>query len=123
MKTKEQIALLEDKLITAMKESNVGELDALLADDLIFTGHTGQIITKEMDIDAHRSGNIEIFDIDVSEQQINVMGDVAIVSVKKEISGSFFGNTEVAVLRFTRVWKLKGSAWQVIAAHSSQVIS
>lgn len=123
MDTKEQIIVLENRLIEAMKSSDTEELDVLLADDLIFTGHTGQVFTKEMDMEAHRSGDIKIFEIETSEQVINIAGDVAIVSVKKEISGSFFGSTEVGIFRFTRVWKQNGTSWQIIAGHSSQVIS
>lgn len=123
MQTHEQVAVFEERLIRAMKESNVLALDALLSDDLIFTGHTGQVFTKQDDLDAHRSGNIEIFEINPSEQIIRPMGNIAVVSVLLEISGSFFGNTEVGFFRFTRVWKEAGEGMQVIAAHSTQVVS
>lgn len=119
----QHIAVLENRLIEAMKTSNVQELDILLADDLIFTSHTGLLFTKQDDIDSHASGNIEIFSIAPSEQKIRIEGNVAIVSVLLEISGSFFGNTEVGFFRFTRVWKDHGSQWQIIAAHSTQVVS
>lgn len=123
MQTREMVAVFEERLITAMKESNILMLDALLAEDLIFTGHTGQMFTKADDLDAHRSGNIEIFEINASEQVIIPMGNIAVVSVLMEISGSFFGNTEVGFFRFTRVWKEAGEGMQVVAAHSTQVVS
>ncbi|MCW4467483.1 nuclear transport factor 2 family protein [Flavobacterium sp. MFBS3-15] len=123
MLTHEQVAVFETRLITAMKESNILMLDALLAEDLIFTGHTGQVFTKFDDLDAHRSGNVEIFEINAGEQVIKIMGDTAVVSVLLEISGSVFGNTEVGFFRFTRVWKQAGDGMQVIAAHATQVVS
>jgi len=123
MQTREMVAVFEERLIKAMKESNVLMLDALLAEDLIFTGHTGQMFTKADDLDAHRSGNVEIFEINPSEQVIIPMGNIAVVSVLLEISGSFFGNTEVGFFRFTRVWKEIGEGMQVVAAHSTQVVS
>lgn len=119
----QQIQNLENRLLEAMKTSNVQELDALIADDLIFTSHTGVLFTKQDDLDAHASGNIEIFDIVPSEQKIRIEGNVAIVSVLLEISGSFFGNTEVGFFRFTRIWKDHGANWQIIAAQSTQVVS
>ncbi|MGQ2982525.1 nuclear transport factor 2 family protein [Flavobacterium sp.] len=123
MQTREMVAVFEERLIKAMKESNILMLDALLAEDLIFTGHTGQMFTKADDLDAHRSGNVEIFEINPSEQVIIPMGNIAVVSVLLEISGSFFGNTEVGFFRFTRVWKEIGEGMQVVAAHSTQVVS
>ncbi len=123
MQTHELAAIFEERLITAMKESNVLAIDALIADDIIFTNHTGQVFTKQDDLEAHRSGNIEIFDINAREQMITVNGDIAVVSVLLEISGSFYGNTEVGFYRFTRIWKQVGNGMQVIAAHSTQVVS
>ena len=106
----------------AMKNSNVAELDTLIDDELLFTAHDGKRYTKQMDIEAHRSGNVEIYSLDTSEQIINVVGDVAIVSVLQDISGSFFGETQVGIFRFTRVWKLKGGVWKIIAAHSTPLV-
>jgi len=118
----QQIQNLETRLIEAMKTSDVQELDLLLADDLIFTSHTGLLFTKQDDLDSHASGNIEIFSIEASDQKIRIEGNVAIVSVLLEITGSFFGNTEVGFYRFTRIWKDHGSQWQIIAAQSTQVV-
>ena len=119
----QQIQILESRLIEAMKTSNAQELGILLADDLIFTSHTGLMFTKQDDLDAHRSGNIKIYDIIASEQIIKPKGGIAVVSVLLEISGSFFGNTEVGFFRFTRIWKEAGEGMQVVAAHSTQVAS
>jgi hypothetical protein len=63
MLTKDLIEEQEQRLVEAMKASNIEELDVLLADDLIFTGHTGALFTKENDLDAHRSGSINIYSI------------------------------------------------------------
>ena len=117
------IQSLETRLIEAMKASNVQELDNLISDGLIFTAHNGMMFTKRDDLSAHSSGNIEIFEINTSEQVIKIMDDVAIVSVLMEISGSFFGNTEVGFFRFTRIWKPENGEWKIIAAHSTQVVS
>ena len=123
MLTKDLIEEQELRLIEAMKNSNIEELNALLADELIFTGHTGALFTKENDLEAHRSGGVKIYSIDTSEQLIKVLDDTAIVSVLMEISGEFFGNTEVGFFRFTRIWKSNGLNWQIVAAHSTQVVS
>ncbi|MGV3460608.1 MAG: nuclear transport factor 2 family protein [Flavobacterium sp.] len=122
MNYQNEIAQLEARFVEAMKTSHVVELDALIDDSLIFTNHSGQLYTKQDDLNAHREGNIEIFEIAISEQHIAVFGDVAVVSVRKEISGSFFGETLVGIFRFTRVWKQANGGWKVIAAHSTQII-
>lgn len=117
-----EIAQLEARFVEAMKTSHVVELDTLIDDSLIFTNHLGQLYTKQDDLNAHRGGNIEIFDIIISEQHITLFDDVAVVSVRKEISGSFFGETLVGIFRFTRVWKKTGNSCKVITAHSTQIL-
>lgn len=117
-----EIIAYENRLIGAMKDSNVAELDALIDDNLVFTGHDGLHYTKQDDLEAHRSGNIEIYSIETSEQIIKIVDDVAVVSVLKNISGSYFGETQVGIFRFTRVWKMKDDGWKIIAAHSTQMV-
>jgi ketosteroid isomerase-like protein len=103
-----------------MLNSDVTALDELLADELIFTNHLGQTMTKQDDLDAHRSGFVKIETIDLSEQRIKIAGDIAIVSVLSNICGEFGGTKAETALRFTRVWQKRASdCWQVIAAHSS----
>lgn len=114
-----RIITLEDQLKTAMLNSDVSVLDQLLADDLIFTSHLGQIMSKQDDLDAHKSGFIKIHSIGQSEQRIQLHDDIAIVSVLSCIQGEFGGEQSDAALRFTRVWqKGDNDKWQVIAAHS-----
>jgi len=41
---------LEEKLRHAMLTSDVSALDELIADDLVFTMHTGQVVNKQFDL-------------------------------------------------------------------------
>ena len=52
------IIVIEDQLKTAMIDSDVLVLDQLISDDLIFTRHLGQIMSKQDDLEAHRSGSV-----------------------------------------------------------------
>jgi len=123
MDTKLQIEALEVRLIEAMKTSNIAELDVLLADNLIFTNQNGHLVSKEDDLNAHRSGDMEIYTLETSAQMIEVLNDVtAVVSVVKDMSLNYAGHTSVGIFRFTRVWHNNGRTWQIVAAHSSQVI-
>lgn len=115
-----QIVKLEEKLRLAMLQSDVSALDELLADELIFTSHTGQLFTKQDDLNAHKSGIVKIESIRPIEQQIKVLGNIAIVSLRVQIAGSIAGNFSDCAFRFTRVWvKEQDESWHVIAAHSS----
>ncbi|NER83486.1 MAG: nuclear transport factor 2 family protein [Leptolyngbya sp. SIO1D8] len=117
-----QILAAEEKLRLAMLHSDVNSLDELLAPELIFTNHLGQILHKQDDLSAHQSGSLTINELTPSEQQIQLNGNVAIVSVRMHLAGSYAGVTSEGDFRFTRVWSLSPrNAWRVIAAHSTVI--
>jgi len=118
-----QVKQYEECLKQAMLQSDVAALDELFAPDLSFTNHLGQLMTKQNDLQAHKSGMLKINQITLSDQKIKVYGDVAVVTVLAHIIGSFAGAASEDNFRFTRVWaKSTSNAWQVIAGHSSTVV-
>ena len=119
--TKELIASLEEDLRKAMLASDVATLDKLLSDDLIFTTHTGQRITKQDDLASHREGIFGFNDITFDDQLISEAENFAIVSVKVVINGVYNGQPANGVFMFTRVWSLGPMGWQVSAGHACLV--
>ncbi|HEY1804657.1 MAG TPA: nuclear transport factor 2 family protein [Terracidiphilus sp.] len=87
--SEQQIALVEDRLRTAMLRSDVAALDELLAPDMLFANHLGQLPGKNDDLAAHRSGAIQIASLDCSEQRIMLIGGVAVVSVRVQVAGKY----------------------------------
>ena len=117
-----QIEAYEERLRQAMLKSDLSALDELLAPDLIFTNHLGHLMTKNDDLEAHKSGALKIDEIKLSDQVVKVSGNVAVVSVQAYIAGKFGGEASESSIRFTRVWsKVSSERWQVIAGHSSLV--
>lgn len=118
------IQAAEATLKQAMIASDVRTLNHLLADDLIFTNHLGQLMTKQADLDAHRSGVVAIHRLELSDQHIKILGDVAVVTVAAHLTGTFAGNPFEETLRFTRVWQAKTPGhWQVIVGHATAVVN
>jgi phosphoribosylformylglycinamidine (FGAM) synthase-like enzyme len=76
-----QIAESEERLRLAMLRSDVNALNELLAPELVFTNHLGQVLTKQDDLEAHRSGTLEVKVLTPSDEHIQLVGGVAIVSV------------------------------------------
>lgn len=118
-----EIQLCEQQLMQAMLDSDVEGLDRLLAPDLVFTNHLGHVMSKADDLAAHRSGILRITKIELSDLNVKIEENIAIVFVQAYLAGQFAGETSAASYRFTRVWrKTIQQAWQVIAAHSSRIV-
>jgi hypothetical protein len=118
--TREEIDILEQRLLTAMMHSDCGELDALLAEELVFTDHLGAVWGKQDDLAAHRSGAIRVATVMASDERIHLLDGAAIVNVRLDITGTFGGQPASGVFRFTRVWVyMPDRRWQVVAGQST----
>ncbi len=117
----EQILDMETQLIQAMLKSDVNKLDELIADDLLFTDHTGQVLDKASDIEAHRSGSVKIDSLQPSELLMRSHGNTVIVSLLMKIKGKYLGEAFQGANRYTRVWVKYGNAWKIVAGHSTVV--
>lgn len=118
------IAALEEKLQHAMLASDVDVLDELIADDLVWTMHTGFIGNKQYDLEAHRSGIFRYTKLEISDRQIHPFSqDCVVVILKAEITGTLNGQAFSEPYRFTRVWLRRQDRWQIAAGHVSQIIS
>lgn len=116
----ENIVALEARLATAMQTSDCQTLDELLADDLLFTNHFGQPVTKADDIALHKAGLLKIHSLEKLEETIRNHKNAVAVSVLVNLTGTYEEQNASGKFRFTRVWaETSPQTWQVIAGHSS----
>lgn len=113
-----EIVACEERLRTAMLSSDVDQLDHLLADDLVFVNHLGQILSKEMDLEAHHSGKLKMTSIEFMDQKIRLMDRVAVTVTQVNLTG-FFEKTFSGEFWYTRVWQYRSGEWQVVSGHCS----
>ncbi len=116
-----EIVHLEVVLRRAMLDSDVDKLDELMSNDLIFTDHTGALLDKQSDIQAHRSGMLKIKELQPLNEIVRRSGDTAVVSTCLAIKGAFGDTAFAEIFRFTRVWAKQETHWSIVAAHSSVV--
>lgn len=115
MNTIEKIISLESRLLTAIQTGDVEDLNVLLHEDLLFNLLNGVTITKAIDMETYTSGNLVVNSITPSEQQINIINDTAVVSVKIELNVVYHAQSVAGIFRYLRVWKSFDQEWKVIA--------
>lgn len=113
-----KVLKLEEQLVAAILNSDVAVLDKLLHDELVFVNHLGVTLTKAEDLAPHISHDLKISSLAISDRQLQLFGDTAVVVVTKEIKGSYLNQLFESKLKFTRVWKLHEQDWKVIAVSS-----
>src|SRR5689334_5012840 len=88
---KAQVIEAEDRLQQAQLHSDVEALDELVSPDLIFTGHLGQLATKEDDLAFHRARVLRLTESEASELHIQLHPGWAVASVLMHLVGTFEG--------------------------------
>jgi len=107
----------ERALQAAMLASDVEALDRLLHPELLAVGPDGRLVEKAEDLEAHRSGVFEIYELDEEDVRVRVAGDTAVTFVVLLIRGAIAGEEVSGRMRYTRTWSRDDGAWRVLAAH------
>lgn len=118
---KEQIIEAENRLLEAIKVSDVNVLDKLLHDDLLFITPDGQTITKAMDLDAHRAGTMVVDEIIPAIESVRLIGTTAIAVIVYQTRGKMLGKPIEGKFRYIRFWQLFNETWKVIGGSCIQV--
>jgi len=112
----------ETALRAAMLANDVEALDALLDDDLVFTVPTGQVISKEDDLAAHRAKLLRLDTLDVIEMRASAVDEMILTTTRAALAGRSDGAAFTGTFAYTRLWRRSGAHWRVVAGHASQVI-
>lgn len=118
---KSDITTLETNLIEWIKTSDTAKLDKVLHDDLLFITPDGQTVTKAMDLDAHRSGGMVVERLDITMEQVNIIGDTAVSVVSYDSKGSMMGTPIEGRFRYIRIWKQFEDGIKVIGGSCTAV--
>ncbi|KKO89601.1 hypothetical protein AAW12_18395 [Sphingobacterium sp. Ag1] len=121
--TKEDIVEAENQLFAAQLASDVDALDLLLYDSLVAIAPDGQMLTKEMDLNAHRSKAMIIEQATTEIDAIKLVGDTALSVVTMTAKGQVMGAPLEGKFRYFRTWKRIDNSLKVIGASFMQLPS
>ena len=119
---KDLIVNAEIELLTAVKNADVSVLEQILHDDLLFNLPDGQTITKEFDLNSYRSGKMKIDSLEASDQIVNIIDNLAVVTVPVSLNGTYDNNPINGVFKYIRVWKQFDGHLKVIAGSCVQLV-
>lgn len=117
------IVALEARLRAAQLAADVDALDALISDDLLFTGPDGRLGTKAEDLAAHGSGAVRVLQHEPDELRVRRIGAaVAVSALRVRMAVAVGGALVSGIFRYTRIWAREADdAWRVVGGHVSAV--
>ena len=128
----QEILTQEENLTQAQRKLDIAALDRIFADDVMFTGVTGEICGKAAMLSEWRQGIAQrdaataqgkraTLSFDSEDMKVVTHGDTAVSGYRFIIRIKDEGVDMVRRYRRTMVWRKQGDRWQVIAGHMTSL--
>lgn len=114
-----QVAGAEDALLAAMVAGDVARVDALTADDVVFTTPGGETIGKAEDLAAYRAGTLRITDVKVLHRQVAAHGTSGQTKMLAEVTVSDGADRSEVTLEWVRQWEFREGGWLLVGAETT----
>ena len=115
----EMVIDLDKRRMGAMAAKNIATLDALLADDLVYTHSSARLDTKQSLIANMKSGATVYSAVEPSEVRAQDLGDAVILTGVARIKVSSNGRDLEFRVRFTDAYAKRSGRWQMVAWQST----
>ena len=116
------VAAAVERLRAAMLSGKAADLSAVAADNLIYVHSDGLIETKAEFVETIVSGRSVFVTIDLSDQQIKVTGDTAIVRHILEAKTNNNGVPGFVKIGILLVWQKQNGEWKLLGRQAQKVI-
>ena len=112
---------LDRKRMRAMAAKDIDTLEAVLADDLIYTHSSARLDTKRSLIQAMVSGTTVYTGIEPSDVKAQDLGDTVVLTGVAHIKVVSNGTPNAFGVRFTDVYAKRDGRWQMVTWQSTRL--
>ena len=113
------IISVENNWVDALVKSDMTALDSILADTYVDTDEHSHRGGKQDVFSFLKSGDLKLDSIKLSDMQVHIYGDAAVVIGNSEQAGRFLGGPIAAKIIFTDTFVKQDGKWRVVASHRS----
>ncbi|MGE5271780.1 MAG: nuclear transport factor 2 family protein [Thiohalocapsa sp.] len=117
----ETVIELDRRRMTAMAQKDLATLNALIADDLVYTHSSARLDTKQSLIGNMESGSTVYTSVEPSDVKAQDLGDTVVLTGSCRISVNAGGRPNSFGVRFTDVYARRNGSWQMVAWQSTRL--
>jgi ketosteroid isomerase-like protein len=117
----EQLKKMETDRAAAVVKGDAAKLDKETSDDYTLINVNGQKSDKAQMMNSIKTGDIKLTSDDLSDMQVRVYGNTAVITGKADVKGTIGGKDASGQILFTRVYVKKGGRWQSVAFQQTKV--
>lgn len=112
---------LDKKRMQAMAAKDVATLEALIADDLVYTHSSARLDTKRSLIEGMTSGKTVYTSVEPSDVKAQDLGDTVVLTGVAQIKVTTGGTPNAFGVRFTDVYARRAGRWQMVTWQSTRL--
>ncbi len=112
---------LDRKRMQAMADSDIATLNAVLADDLIYTHSSARLDTKQSLISNMQSGATVYNAVEPSDVKAQDLDNAVVLTGVAHIRVTSGGKPNAFAVRFTDVYANKSGTWQMVTWQSTRL--
>ncbi len=112
---------LDKKRMQAMAEKDFATLNAVLADDSIYTHGSARLDTKQSLIGNMQSGATVYTSVEPSEVKAQDLGDAVVLTGVAQIKVVSNGKPNAFGVRFTDIYAKRNGRWQMVTWQSTRL--
>jgi len=114
-KTKEEVLKIEEEANQAVLTRSSSMLDALIADEMVWLTHGGEILTKAQVLASTRSGKLTGFSEKTDDRQLHVHGDTVVLYTTTRPQGGNGSKGRASPKMTTTVFVKQAGVWKIVA--------
>jgi len=114
------VAALERKMNDALTRGDWATLEALTAEDLMFTDADGTVSGKGEQVSAVRSGDLKLEAIEMSELRVKTFENVVVATGRLVEKGNYKGKQVNGAYRFSDVWAQRNGKWEWVVGQETR---
>jgi len=105
----------------AMQKDDVAALEKILGDELHYTHTSAVVQTKAQFIDDIRTGKIKYLSVEPNDQNVDVFGNVAVVTGGAAVHIILNGADQSFKIRYTNVQVNRNGRWEMVAWEATRL--
>lgn len=122
MSPEDQILVTFHRIREAFFACDRSTLETLIAENYLGITIYGGVETREEILAAYSPGQVQLETFEVEEQQLQMMGEVAMITGKGYLSGQFGADRFAHQLRFCDIYRRNHNLWQLIFSQGTPIL-
>ena len=117
------LKLLEQFWAQSVATHDVEAISRIEADDFVCTDPSGAVTHKPDDLEAAKSGALQVADFKLEDVKVNLYSDAAVLTGKTTFSGTAHGEAYGGSYRWADVFVAHNGRWQVAISQATNIAS